>query len=297
MKIFYLNNPVSGHKNGIKYFSKIKDAFSKRGIDYDFIQTEFAGHGTEIIKSLNFANYDGIVVSGGDGTIFEMLNGYFANKSVKKIPVGVVPIGRGNAFARDLDLVPERWEEAIDAVISGRTKKVDVGIFTTEGTKYYFLNILGFGFVTDIAATAQKLKMFGDLSYILGVFYRTIALKSFNLKMEIDGKVFERENVFTEISNSRYTGRDFLMAPSAKIDDGLLDVTLLNKLSRVKVLQCLPKIFTGTHVQMKEVETFKARRIKIETTSAKTLTPDGQLMGATPIEVECLPEAIEVFVK
>lgn len=297
MKIFYLNNPASGHKNGIKFFPKIKDALSKRNIDYDSIQTEYAGHGTEIIKDIDFENYDGIVVSGGDGTIFEMLNGYFANRSVKKIPVGVIPIGRGNAFARDLDLVPERWEDAIGAILSGRTKKVDVGVFTTEGKKYYFLNILGFGLVTDIAATAQKLKIFGDLSYILGVFHRTIALESFNLKMEMDGKIFERENVFAEISNSRYTGRDFLMAPSAKIDDGLLDVTLLNKLSRVRVLQCLPKIFTGTHVQMKEVETFKARQIKIETIPAKTLTPDGQLMGATPIEVECLPKALEVFVK
>lgn len=297
MKIFYLNNPASGHKNGIKYFSKIKEAFTKRGIEFDFRQTEYAGHGTEIIKSLDFSSYDGIVISGGDGTIFEMINGYFSNNSAKRIPVGVVPIGRGNAFARDLDLVPERWAEAIDAIISGKTKKVDVGVFTTGEMKYYFLNILGFGFVTDIAAIALKLKMFGDLSYILGVFYRTIALKSFNLKMEIDGKIFERKNVFTEISNSRYTGKDFLMAPSANIDDGLLDVTLLNKLSRVKVLQCLPKIFNGTHVQMKEVETFKARRIKIETSPAKTLTPDGQLMGSTPIEIECLPGAIEVFVK
>jgi diacylglycerol kinase (ATP) len=297
MKIYYVNNPASGHKNGIKYFSKIKEAFLKRGIEFDFCQTEYAGHGTEIIKNLNFENYDGIVVSGGDGTIFEMLNGYFINNSTKKIPVGVIPIGRGNAFARDLDLVPERWTESIDAILSGKTKKVDVGAFTTEGKKYYFLNILGFGLVTDIAATAQKLKMFGDLSYILGVFHRTIALKSYNLKMEADGKIIERENVFVEISNSRYTGRDFLMAPSANIDDGLLDVTLLNKLSRVKVLQCLPKIFTGTHVQMKEVETFKVKRIKITTDTAKILTPDGQLMGSTPIEVECLPNAIEVFIK
>lgn len=297
MKIFYLNNPASGHKNGIKFFSKIKDALDKRKIDYDFYQTEYAGHGTEIIKNLNFENYDGIVVSGGDGTIFEMLNGYYANISAKRIPVGVVPIGRGNAFARDLDLVPERWEEAIDVILSGRTRKVDVGVFGSAGMKYYFLNILGFGFVTDVAATAQKLKMFGDLSYILGVFYRTIALETFTLKMEIDGRTIERENVFVEISNSRYTGRDFLMAPSAIIDDGLLDVTLLNKLSRVKVLQCLPKIFSGTHVQMQEVETFKAKQIKIETIPAKILTPDGQLMGTTPIEIECLPGAIEVFVK
>ena len=194
-------------------------------------------------------------------------------------------------------MLPSRWEEALDALQSGKTKKVDVGRFTTSGKQFYFINIFGFGFVTDVASTAHKLRIFGDLSYILGVLYQTITLKSFNLRIESDARIIERENVFVEISNSRYTGKDFFMAPSAKIDDGLLDVTLLNKLSRAKVLQCLPKIFTGTHVTMKEVETFQTKHLKIETSPLKMLTPDGQLMGSTPIEVECLPKAIEVFIK
>jgi len=297
MKIFYINNPASGNKNGIKYYPLIKEAFKKRNIKFDYAQTEYAGHGTEIVKNINFENYDGIVASGGDGTIFEVLNGYFANPSKKRIPFGVIPIGRGNAFARDLDFVSERWEESVDVLQNKKTKKVDAGIFTTGGNNFYFINILGFGFVTDIAGTAFKLRMFGDLSYILGVLYQTIMLESYHLKIEADGKIMERENVFVEISNTRYTGKDFLMAPSAKIDDGLLDITLLNKLSRVKVMQCLPKIFKGTHIHMKEVETFRAKHLKIETDSPKLLTPDGQLMGSTPIEVECLPGAIEVFSK
>jgi diacylglycerol kinase (ATP) len=297
MKIFYLNNPAAGNKNGVKYYPLFEQLLKKKNILHDSVQTEYAGHGTEIIKNIDFAKYDGIIASGGDGTIFEALNGYFANQSKKRIPFGAIPIGRGNAFARDLDLIPERWEESIDAILSGRTKKIDVGLFTTEGKKYYFINILGFGFVTNIAGTAQKLKMFGDLSYVLGVFYQTAALKAYNLKIEADGKMIERKNVFVEISNTKYTGKDFLMAPSAKLDDGLLDVTLLNELSRVKVMQCLPKIFKGTHINMKEVETFRARHLKIETDTPKLLTPDGQLMGSTPIEVECLPGAIEVFVK
>jgi diacylglycerol kinase (ATP) len=297
MKIFYLNNPASGNKNGAKYYPLINKEFDKQKIDHESVQTEYAGHGTEIIKNLDFEKYDGIAVAGGDGTLFEAINGYFANKSSKRIPVGVIPIGRGNAFARDLDLVPERWKESITAILLGKTKKIDVGVFTTEGKKFYFINILGFGFVTDIASTAYKLRMFGDLSYVLGVFYRTAALKSYDLKIEADGKMIERENVFVEISNSRYTGKDFLMAPLAKLDDGLLDVTLLNKLSRAKVMQCLPKIFKGTHIHKKEVETFQARHLKIETGMPKLLTPDGQLMGTTPIVVECIPGAIEVFVK
>ena len=85
------------------------------------------------------------------------------------------------------------------------------------------------------------------------------------------------------------------MAPSASIDDGLLDVTLLGKASRSRLLTCFPKIFTGEHIHLEEVETFKARKIRIVTEQAKVLAPDGEIFGSTPVEVECLHRAIEVF--
>ena len=295
MNIFYLNNPASGNKNGVKYFSLIKNELDKQNIEHESVQTEYTGHGTEIIKNLAFEKYDAIAVSGGDGTLFETINGYFANKSTKRIPVGVIPIGRGNAFARDLDLYPEKWEAAIKAIISGKTKPVDIGFCKTPNEEFYFINILGLGFVTDVASTAFKLRVLGHLSYILGVLYRTISLKPFHLELEVDGKKIERKNVFVEISNTRYTGKDFLMAPKAVIDDGLLDVILLNKLSRIRLLQCLPKIFTGEHVKLNEVECFKARKIKATTIPQKLLTPDGQLTGNTPIEIECLSKKLEMF--
>ena len=87
------------------------------------------------------------------------------------------------------------------------------------------------------------------------------------------------------------------MAPDAKIDDGLLDVTLLKKLSRRKLLKCFPLIFTGEHVHMDEIDTFQAKHIRITTDPAKVLTPDGELIGITPVEVECLHQAVHVFWK
>ncbi|MFA7418766.1 MAG: diacylglycerol kinase family protein [Melioribacteraceae bacterium] len=297
MKVFYLNNPASHGGQGAKYFSLIKNELDKNNISYEAVETKYAGHGTELVKDLDFTKYDALVISGGDGTLFETVNGYFENKSVKRIPIGVIPIGRGNAFARDLDLHPDKLAEAVKIVALGKTKMVDVGLFKTNNKQFYFINILGFGFVTDVAKTAFKLRALGHLSYILGVLYRTISLKAYKLKIEIDGKIYERENVFAEISNTRYTGKDFLMAPSAVLDDGLLDITLLNKVTRIRLLQALPQIFTGDHVKMKEVECFKAKNIKIETEPNKLLTPDGQLMESTPIEVECLGKAIEIFTK
>lgn len=295
MKIFHLNNPASGNRNGHKLFPQINHKIKSHGFEHHSVQTEYPGHGTKIIEDLDLGKYDTLLVSGGDGSLFEALNGYLKNKNDKKIPLAIVPVGRGNAFARDIDLTPNNWQLGIDFLKGGKTKKVDIGKFKTCGEEYHFVNILGFGFVTDVAGTAYKFRALGHLSYLLGIFHRTAALKSYSLKMEIDGVVFERENVFTEISNSRYTGKDFLMAPNASIHDGFLDVVLLNKLSRTRLMQCLPKIFKGTHVEMDEVETFKAKKIKIETSEKKLLTPDGQLMGSTPIEVECLHHAIEIY--
>lgn len=292
MKIFHINNPAASNGKSHKIFPLIKKQFDKFNLPHESIQTKYAGEATEIISNLDFSKYKSIAVSGGDGSLFEVVNGYMKNRSAQKIPIVPIPIGRGNAFARDLNFHPELWYHSINAISKGKTIQTDVGLCKTSTAEFYFVNILGFGFVTDIAQTAFKLRSFGHLSYILGVFYQTINLKLYKLKLEIDGELIERENVFVEISNTRYTGKDFLMAPTAEIDDGFLDVILLNKLSRSRVLQALPKIFTGTHINMKEVEVFKAKHIKVETYPQKTLTPDGQIMESTPIEIECLPKSI-----
>ena len=106
----------------------------------------------------------------------------------------------------------------------------------------------------------------------------------------------EQENIFVEVSNTTYTS-NFLMAPNAKIDDGLLDITLLRKITRRRLLQCFPKIFTGEHILFEEVEQFKAKKISIETETPKIITPDGELVGISPVKVECLHQAVEVFWK
>lgn len=296
MKILLIYNPEAAHGRTKKFLPKVLSLFESKKIEYDLEVTGYPGHAVEIVQEADFSRYDGVAAAGGDGTLFEVVNGCFHNPSVKRIPLGVLPIGTGNAFARDLDLDFSRWEEAVEMIAQAKTRKVDVGVFQTGGKKYYYLNILGLGFVADVGETAHKLKFVGNIAYTFGVFYQMVFLKTHHLNIEIDSNVLERENTFVEISNTRYTS-NFLMAPKAKIDDGLLDVTLLGKLSRRRLLQCFPKIFTGEHVQMKEVEVFQAKKIRIETDVPKVLTPDGELIGTTPVDVECLYQAIEVFCK
>ncbi len=296
MKNLIIFNPWAGHGHAGKILPQIEAYLHEIDFDYDILITEHQGHGVELTRDADFSQYGGVIAAGGDGTLFEVINGYYHNDSPLRLPIGVLPVGTGNAFVRDMDLHHHDWKPAIDIIQAGTTRKFDVGHFTTEGKTFYYLNILGLGLVADIGATALKMKALGNISYTLGSLYHILKLKPFNIKMEIDGQVIERENVFVEISNTRYTA-NFLMAPAAKTDDGLLDVTILGPKSRIGLIRSFPKIITGEHIHMKEVECFQARHIRIETNIPKILTPDGELMGSTPLEVDCLKQAIEVFWK
>jgi len=287
---------MAAHKRAKKILPEVEAKFDACGITFDIRKTDYPEHATDIVRHADFGAYDGVVAGGGDGTLFEVINGYFKNPDRGKIPLGVLPVGTGNAFARDLELDASRWQEAVDVIALNKPKNVDAGFFRTHGQEYYFLNILGLGFVADVGKTAFKLKVFGNVAYTFGVLYQTLFLKAYQLTIEADGKTLERENIFVEISNTRYTS-NFLMAPDAEIDDGFLDVTLLRKITRRRLIQCFPKIFTGEHILLDEVEQFKAKKLAIETATPKVLTPDGELVGITPITVECLHRAVPVFWK
>lgn len=294
MHLAIILNPTAAHERAGRLLPAIEQFFRERQVKTDILLTTHRGHGVNLVKQLPFENYDGVLAAGGDGTLFEVVNGYFQNPALHRIPLGILPIGTGNAFIRDMEPAVTDWQAAAAVICQNRTRMVDVGRFTTEGQTYHYLNILGLGFVADVGLTAHKLKLVGNLSYTLGVIWRTLFLNTFQATIALDGKNFEKEVIFIEISNSRWTS-NFLMAPKARIDDGLLDVTLVRQLSRARLLQCFPKIFAGDHIFMPEVEQYQVRRIAIQTKEPKILTPDGELLGSTPIVVECLPQALEVY--
>lgn len=296
MKVLLIFNPFAGHGRAKKILPQVESEFIKYNIEFELQLTDYPEHAVELTKKANLKSYDAVVAAGGDGTLFEVINGYYLNKTRKKIPLGILPVGTGNAVARDLELHVSKWKEAIKIISEMKPRKLDVGKFTSHGQSYYFLNILGLGFVADVTKTAKKLKIFGNVSYSLGVLFHILFLRSHKITITLDGKEFKRDNIFVEVSNTTYTS-NFYMAPNAEIDDGLLDITLLGKMGRIGLLKAFPKVFTGEHIHLPEVETFKAKKINITADPAKVLTPDGELMGITPVEIECLHKDIEVLWK
>ena len=287
-------NPLAASGRASKLLPKIRDGL-ERSASIELALTCHVGHAVDLVAEADLGSFDGVIAAGGDGTLFEVLNGLYRKESQERVPLGLVPIGTGNAFVRDLGLMPGDWQKGIDIIARNQPRRVDVGRVQTRSETFHFLNIIGMGFAVDAGMTAKKLKMLGNAAYTLGTLWEIIKLKSYPLHIEIDGKNIRQDNVFVEISNSRYTGTSFLIAPDAQIDDGLLDVTLLSSLPRGRLLRLFPTIYSGRHLQYKEVSTFQAQQIKIHAPGGRLLAPDGEFHGHTPADISCLHRDLEVF--
>ena len=295
MKLLIVFNPNAAHGRSVSKLQAIRAKFESLGIQVDFKTTTHAGHGTEMVAITDLSSYDGLVAAGGDGTLFEVLNGLYKQPKSARIPLGLLPIGTGNAFARDLQLKPSAWSEAIDLLHRGRTRQVDVGHVRSADGDYHFLNIVGMGFSVDAGKSAQKLKFLGNAAYTLATLWQVLKLKSYPLVAELDKRRISSNNVFITISNTRFTGTHFLIAPDACIDDGLLDVTILEKLPRLRLLKLFPTIYEGRHVAYKEVHSYQASRINIQSPVSMLLGPDGEFRGRSPAEITCLHKDLTIF--
>jgi YegS/Rv2252/BmrU family lipid kinase len=293
MNIFLILNPTAGRYKGTKAIQKAAPLLENRGIQCEVRVSKFPGHAVQLAQNFDHAKYEGIVAVGGDGTLFEVLNGVLKKTHHFDLPIGQIPVGTGNSFIKDLGI--HSIEDAVDKIAGGKTKKVDVGFFQYPGGENYFINLLGTGFVANVAHRAGKYKSLGSLSYVLGVFEEVARLKPVPLEMTIDGNVYHRDYIFTEICNSTKTGGNMIMAPDAKIDDGFLDIILLNDISKYNLLKVFPQIFKGTHIHDSHAEIFKGREIKIVTETPQRLTPDGEILGTTAIKVSIFPSHINMF--
>ncbi|MCG8637339.1 MAG: diacylglycerol kinase family lipid kinase [Desulfobacterales bacterium] len=281
MKIALVVNPYSGGKKTEKMLPRVKQSFRKRRIHADIFLSRFKNHVQGIARNLAVSAYDAIVAMGGDGTNFHLINGLLAVHPPEDLPsLGIIPTGSGNSFVKDLGI--HSVDQAVEAVVRDTPRPVDVLKFTQDKQAFYFINLMGLGFVTDVAQTAERFKAVRDLSYLIGVAHRTLSLKFHHMELVIDGKPFSGKNCFVEFCNSRFTGGNMCMAPEARIDDGLMDIIIAGPMKKKRLISALPKLFTGDHLSMDEVSCIQAKKAEIQTTPAKVLLPDGEIFGRAP---------------
>ena len=293
-KVYLVYNPFSGNKKGVALLEKIKPIFEEGNLKLDIIETQYAGHARELANTLPFEGYDGLCVIGGDGTMHEIVNGMLKRKDGARLPIGLIAGGTGNSFMHDVDALDP--EVAARRILTGRKRKVDIALVDANGETIYGFNIVGWGLPTDITETASKLKWLGSQCYNVASIVEVLRNKPRLAKVKIDKQQIAGDYGFILGCNTIHTGTAMKMAPLAQFDDGLIDLIVVRKAGRMKLLYLFTKLFKGKHVGNPAVVYHQVKQFSIEPVENHELNIDGEVIGCTPVKVKMLQGEIEVLV-
>ena len=295
MKFIITVNPHGGKKLGPRLLNRVKPLFEAKGIELFVVETTFAGHAKELANQLNITEYDGFIGIGGDGTLHEIINGMLSRHDGHKIPIGIIPGGSGNSYMHDLQLTDPL--KAAKAIINEKTRALDTAKVEVNHIIKYSNNMIGWGLVTDVGNQAEHFRWLGTNRYTILSVVEVLRHKSRPATLIMDDKKIEDEFIFIIACNSIHVGKGMKMAPKARLDDGLIDLIVIRSgVSRTRLLQVLPKLFDGSHINEPELEYYQTSQFSLIPETDEILNIDGEIMGSTPIQVNVMPKAFEMFV-
>ena len=295
MKFIITINPHGGKKLGPRLLNRVKPLFEAKGIELFVVETTFAGHAKELANQLNITEYDGFIGIGGDGTLHEIINGMLSRHDGRKIPIGIIPGGSGNSYMHDLQLTDPL--KAAKAIINGKTRALDTAKVEVNHIIKYSNNMIGWGLVTDVGNQAEHFRWLGTNRYTILSVVEVLRHKSRPATLIMDDKKIEDEFTFIIACNSIHVGKGMKMAPKARLDDGLIDLIVIRSgVSRTRLLQVLPKLFDGSHINEPELEYYQTSQFSLIPETDEILNIDGEIMGSTPIKVEMISNAFDMFV-
>ncbi len=265
------------------------------GLDVDLRTTVGPGHATALVQAGREAGESTFVAVGGDGTLFEVVNGALTAGHGRPT-VGLLPLGTGNSFGRDVGI--EGPEEGRRALVEGGRREVDVLEVDTDRGTLYSLNLTSLGFTAAAGAlTNRRFKRLGALGYVAAVLVELARLRAPVLRYRLDdGPWREEPLILLALCNSQYTGGAMQMAPGAQIDDGRLDVVRLGPMSRRRFLTSFPMIFRGTHVEgLPEVTLERCRCVELDLPGPVDVMLDGEVRRLKLERIRVLPRALEVL--
>lgn len=260
---------------------------------YDAVEVVLTAGDGDAGEAAQVALRDGcgtIFIAGGDGTVNEALNGIADAGPLDAVQFGIIPLGTGNDFAAALG-IPTEIDSALEVLLRGTELRVDVGV--VNGRR--FLNTSGGGFVAEVSVnvTPQLKTIAGRLAYMIGgaqalMEYEpvraTVTGQPGDLRVGLGLYAFA-------VCNSRLIGGGRLIAPDALIDDGLLDVCLIEAMSAIDFVALARKVAGGDHVNDPRVRYLRAASLRIELERETRINTDGEVLSATICEYSVLPRA------
>ena len=296
-KLLFVYNPRAGKEMLKPRLSDVLDIFVKAGYEVTVHPTQAYRDAYYQIKEYEVGKYDLIACSGGDGTIDEVATGMMKRREMGKdvVPVGYIPAGTTNDFAKSLH-IPRKPLAAADNAVKGVPFPCDIGKFNDS----VFVYIAAFGIFTDVSyETDQAVKnVLGHMAYILEGAKRIFNIPSYKIKVEHDGEVIEDEFIFGMVTNSRSVGGfSNMVGKNIVFDDGLFEVTLIKTPKNPIALQEIIAALLIEQVDTKHMYTFKTKKITFDSVEEIPWTLDGEFVGEQDyVEIENVQKAMEIMV-
>ncbi len=289
-KILFIINPTAGSGKALNTRVGIVDAMQKSKLDYDIKVTDHPGHATKMAKEAP-GKYDTVVAVGGDGTIKEVVKGLISTD----VRLGIIAAGTGNDAVKSLQ-IPKDFQAAIRKIIDGNDTKVDVG-FAGDSI---FLNVLSIGFDAEVVKYTDIIKKYisGKPAYYLGLIAAFTRYKMKSVRIKSKEGDFTGRVLLAAIGNGSYYGGGFRILPPADMNDGLLDVVIGKKMSRLGIVSIFIELLRGMHLEnKKKVIYYRTEKLCLIPENNIELNIDGEItILKDPLEISIKRDALKILV-
>ncbi len=299
MKTELIINLTAGGGKPRPHLKTIFKYLKENGFDFKVSYTSHHGDAIELAQKAADKGMDLIVSIGGDGTLNEIVNGIMKSKNDPSL--GIIPLGWANDFIKSVN-IPFDITQACQIIVQGKIKKIDIGVINSQ---IYFANICGVGFDAEVAQLANQIKSKHPNLRILSAFIYVFAtvkklLSPFgyhNVKIKFDGQEIHSKILFIAISNGKIYGGRFKITPEAILDDGLLEICLVEEMGRFKYLSIIPKVFKGTHASIKGINFYRAKEVVIQSSEPVLAQVSGEVIeGQKNYIITLLPKSLKLIV-
>ena len=297
-------NPNAGSRKAGKDWEKIKRIIDKTGIAYEIMFTKAVNHAIEITKIAIDKGFRNFIAIGGDGTLNEIVNGIFSQSQIEPsvFKIGMIPVGTGNDWCRMFN-IPFDYQKAVDIIIGGTTFIQDIGKVSyqkdNEIKERFFINVTGLGYDAMVAekTNAQKARgKGGKFSYFLNIFTSLFYYKDEKISITTESKIIKTVLFSMNVGICKYNGGGMMQLPNAIADDGLLDITIIQKVSKLDLIKNIKKLYDGNITKHPKVISFQATTVNINSDHKIYIEADGESLGHGPFTFSILPKALKVIV-
>lgn len=294
-KIYFIYNPHSGKEQISSKLNEIIRILAEKDNEVTVVPTIGYLDAMERITNLK-DDYDLVICSGGDGTLDEVVTGMMKRPKERRIPIGYIPAGTTNDFARSLG-IPRNMPEAARCAMNGKSFACDMGSFNEDS----FVYIASFGIFTEVSySTRQEVKnVLGHMAYVLEGMKSLYNIRSYKMKISSDEMDFEGDFLFGMVTNSKsVAGFQGLVKGDVQFDDGVYEVTFIKRPKNPLEIQEILAALLLEKIDSNYMYSFRTKKLTIESEEMVSWTLDGEFGGEhKKVVIENNQKAVEIIVK